>query len=211
MQCGEDMVVALNVDYQKFVHWTEAVENAEHAPEEPGASIINLDANFLVPEEDRHKEGAFPRLQQLHEMTELAEKHGSLVSVADVPKGMLGQRPYRRPDYAEEWRLLRKAWSLHRRGQDHLEKKKVAAASDLLYKHDPLQGLADWQWRFVLFIGQPHYEAAFQNAFEAIRPLMRIPEFKEFASYYNNTADQRGERYFDVESTQSNVCPEKLP
>src|SRR3984893_8395471 len=137
MNCGEDMVVALNVDFQKIAHWTEAVENAEPTAEEAGAPIINVEANFIVPEEERHKDLAFPRLTQLMAMADISEKHGSLISVADIPEGMFGQRPHRRPDYAEEWRLLKKAWSLHRREQDHLAQKKITAASELLYKSDP--------------------------------------------------------------------------
>jgi hypothetical protein len=111
---------------------------------------------------------------------------------------MFEQRPYRRPDYAEEWQLLKKAWSLHRRGQDHLAHKRIASASDLLYKSDPLHNLLDWLWRFTLFIGQPHYDAPFLAAFEVIRPLLRTPGFMEFAAFYNDMAEDRGERYFDV-------------
>jgi hypothetical protein len=149
MNCGEDMAVALNVDYQAVAHWTEPVENAEHADELPDAPIMNVDANFIVPESQRHLDRAFPRLTQLRERIKVAEKNGSLLSLAEIPEGTLNQRPYRRPDFADEWRLLRKAWSLHRRGQDHLARKKVEAASALLYKADPLQGILDWLWRFV--------------------------------------------------------------
>lgn len=154
VNCGEDMVVALNVDYQAIAHWTEAVENAELADEVPGAPIMNVDANFIVPENERHVDQAFPRLTQLMERSKVAEKYGSLVSLADIPPGMLDQRPYRRPDYAEEWHPLRKAWS-RRRGRDHLARQKLEAASALRYKVDPLHDLLDWLWRFVLFVGQP--------------------------------------------------------
>lgn len=198
VKCGEDMEVALNVDYEKIAHWTEAVDNAERAEEEQGAPIVNVDANFVVPETERHLDLAFHRLTQLLTMADVAEKHGSLVSLADVPSDMLGQRPYRRPDYAEEWRLLKKAWSLHRRGQDHLAEKRIAAASDLLYKSNPLQGLLDWLWRFLLFIGQPQYETPFRAAYDVVHPLMQVPGFRDFANYYNDMADDRSERYFEM-------------
>ncbi len=192
------MVVALNVDYQAVAHWTEAVENAELANEMPDAPIMNVDANFIVPESERHTDFAFPRLTQLQAMTKVAERHGSLVSIADVPPGMFDQRPYRRPDYAEEWRLLRKAWSLHRRGQDHLSRKRLEAASALLYKADPLHDLLDWLWRFVLFVGQPHYEAPFGAAIEVVRPLIQKPEFTDFAAHYSEMASDRSDRYFEL-------------
>lgn len=198
VNCGEDIVVALNVDYQAIAHWTEAVENAELIDEVPAAPIVNVDANFIVPENERHVDFAFPRLAQLQERSEVAEKYGSMVSLSDIPPGMLGQRPYRRPDYAEEWRLLRKTWSLHRRGRDHLARQKLEAASTLLYKADPLHDLLDWLWRFVLFIGQPHYEAPFLAAMNVIRPLLRKPDFAGFVTYYNGITSDRSDRYFDL-------------
>ena len=186
MSCGEDMVVALNVDFQKIAHWVEAVENAEHAAREDEAPVINLDANFLIPEAERHVDnGANPRMTQLLAMAEIAEKQGSLrtVSLTDVLQGKYDHRPYRRPDYADEWRLLKKAWSLHRRGQDLLAQKKIASATELFYKNEPLDGLQDWLWRFVLFIGQPNYEAIFRAASEVLRPILRAPGFMEFADW----------------------------
>lgn len=196
--CGEDMVVALNVDFEKIAHWVEAVDNAEHAAEEGGAPIVNVDANFFIPEEERHKDRVFPRVTQLRAMIDAAESRGSLISLANIPEGMFEQRPYRRSDYADEWRLLKKAWSLHRRAQDHLVQRKIAAASDQLYKSDPLDGLLDWLWRFVLSIGQPNYESPFRAAFAVARPLMRTSGFTEFADWYNKVARDRGERYFEL-------------
>lgn len=197
-KCGEDIVVALNVDFEKIVHWTEAVENAAQTAEEAGAPIMNVDANFVLPEGERHLDMAFPRLTQLLDMDDIAEKYGSLVSIDEVPERMLSQRPFRRPDFAEEWRLLKKAWSLHRRGQDQIAQKKIAVASDLIYGSDRLSDLRDWVWRFTLFIGQPHYEALFREAFEIIRPLMSESGFSEFAVFYNEAAEDRGERYFSL-------------
>jgi hypothetical protein len=198
VNCAEDMVVALNVDYQAIAHWTEAVDNAEFVDELAGAPIVNVDANFIIPERERHIDLAFPRLKQMREWNKVAEKHGSLVSLPDIPSGMLDQRPYRRPDYAGEWDLLRRAWSLHRRGRDHLARQKLEAASALLYKADPLHDLLDWLWRFVLFVGQPHYEGLFRSAMEVIRPLLRMPECADFFAYYDGVASDRSDRYFEL-------------
>jgi hypothetical protein len=100
--------------------------------------------------------------------------------------------------YRAEWRLLRKAWSLHRRGQDHLSRKRLGAASALLYSFDPLDGLLDWLWRFLLFLGQPHYEAPFWAAIDVIRPLFQKPEFADFAAHYGRMASDRSDRYFEL-------------
>jgi hypothetical protein len=157
-----------------------------------------VDANFVVPESERHGDFAFPRLTQMLERYEIAEKYGSLVSPSDVPSKMLDQRPYRRPDYLEEWRLLRRAWSLHRRGRIDLAQEKLVAASSAYYGIDPLQSLLDWLWRFVMFIGQPHYEAPFLAAMNRIRPLITTPAFPDFVGYYNSIASERSDRYFET-------------
>src|SRR4030088_1959805 len=88
MGCGEDMVVAAHIKPEEGAYKIEAVENAEFAAEKLGAPIMNVDTNFVVPEAERHQDFAFPRLTQLHERTEIAEKHGSLISLADIPRGM---------------------------------------------------------------------------------------------------------------------------
>jgi hypothetical protein len=110
LKCGEDMVVALNVDYENVAHWVEAVENAEFADRDGEAPIINLEANFLIPEAERHVDGSFSRMHQLREMVEAAEEKGPLptVSFADVLQGKYDSRPHRRPDFADEWRLLKR-------------------------------------------------------------------------------------------------------
>src|SRR5687768_15348167 len=71
MGCGEEIVIGMHVDRAKRGWRTEAIENAEHAAEEPGAPIMNVDANFIVPEEERHKDFAFPRLSQMQRMAKV--------------------------------------------------------------------------------------------------------------------------------------------
>jgi hypothetical protein len=103
MNCGEDMVVALNVDYQAVAHWTEALENAEHVGEVPGAPIMNVDANFIMPESERHTDFAFPRLTQLRAMNKVAEKHGSLAAAREWRSAS--------PNAAASYCFGRKSWS----------------------------------------------------------------------------------------------------
>ena len=199
--CGEDMMIGLHVDHQKHGWRPEAVENAELTLEIEGASIVNVDANFIVPEDQRYKDSVFPRLGQMHEMAVAAEKAGSLVPVSSIPAGMMGERPFRHPDFATEWRLLKRAWSLHRNGRDKLSKKRVAEASKDFYKSDPLKDLIDWLWRFVLFLGQPSYEPKFFSAFAEIDSLLSRPGFSDFIDYYEGELSmERGNRYFELMS-----------
>ena len=197
--CGEDMVIGMRVDYQKLGWRTEAVENAEHTPETEGAPIVNVDANFIVPEDQRHKDRAFPRLQQMQAMVDVSEEVGSLGPASAIPAGMAGLRPFRRPDIAGEWKLLKKTWSLHRNGRDKLSRKRIEEASAEFYASDPIDNLQDWLWRFVLFLGQPSYEPKFNFLFAEIKPLIDTPGFNDFIDHYETgLSEERGKRYFDL-------------
>lgn len=189
----------MHVDYVTTDWRTEAVENAEQAIEEPGAPIVNLDANFVVPEEERHKDLAFPRLSQMMRMARIAERAGSLVREAAIPQGRINERPFRRPDIADEWKLLKKAWSLHRRGNTKLSQKQIVAASAVYYASDPLSDLLDWMWRFTLFLGQPSYEPVFREVFDVVKAVMDREHFIEFREIYGSTlVEERAERYFEL-------------
>lgn len=199
-QCGEDVVVALCVDYENLSHWVEPVENAEWIEEIPGAPIVNLDANFIVPIEQRNKDFAFPRLGQMEARFKVAEKNGSVVGFGldDIRSKKWQERPYRRPDFEEEWKLLRTTWSLHRRGREHLIADRLKASSEIYYASDPLSTIQDWLWRFSLFFSQPEFEEPFRKAFDLIRPLFDTGEFARFREHYNKQSAQRSERYFET-------------
>jgi len=198
-RCGEDMVIGMHVDYHKIGARPEAVENAELTLEIKGAPIVNVDANFSVPEDLRHKDFVFPRLGQVLAMGNAAEKAGSLIPVSSIPLGMMDERPFRRLDIAAEWRQLKKAWSLHRNGHYKLSNRRVAKASRVYYPSEPLNDLNDWLWRFVLFLGQPSYEPIFNSAFAEIDRLMGTPGFGNFIDYYEDELSiERGGRYFEL-------------
>ena len=198
--CGEEMVVALCVDYEKVAHWVEPIENAEWIDELPGAPIVNLDANFIVPTGQLDKDFAFPRFAQFKKRMEVAEENGSFVNVSaeDIGSRKLNERPLRRPDFEEEWKLLKTTWALHRRGRTHLVADRLKAASATYYASEPITSIQDWLWRFMLFFSQPAFESPFQSAFGRIRPLAQSEEFKRYSEHYNKTAFLRGERYLEL-------------
>ena len=196
LNCGEDLVVGLRVNYKEITAIPEAVENCKHVPAVVDAPIVNVDANFIIPQSERHKDRAFPRIQQQLDSLEAAAKARAITVgelLANVPN-----YPARRPDYSEEWRLLRKAWSLHRRGQEKLCHKRVAEASEKRYADDPLQNLADWLFRFAFGLGGPAYENKFIAAIDAIRPLLELPSFSDFMRDYEQLASGRGARFLDL-------------
>lgn len=105
--CSEEMVVALRLDQERGGAMPEAVENAEEINRDDAASVVNVHANFVIPEDQRHVDGTFPHMKMMHDMAMEAEKRGSFVSYADIPDHRLGARPFRRPDYSAEWKGLR--------------------------------------------------------------------------------------------------------
>ena len=67
-ECGEDMAVTLHVDYEKIEHWVAEAENAEPIDETKECRVVNLHANFVIPEEYRHQDMAFPHLETVAAM-----------------------------------------------------------------------------------------------------------------------------------------------
>lgn len=195
-ECGEDLVVALNVDYENIRHWTEAVENAEHSTEGLGDPIVNLDPNFLVPKEDRGRDRSFSRMQKIAEIIDEAEKAGR--PLLTMPQGKENERPFRRPDYLEEWQQLKKTWSLHVRGRDHLVPPRLSSATETFYATDPLKSVEDWLWRFLLFSSGQFFQSAIRPAMAIVSPLIRLATFADFANHYNEISKDRGHRYLEI-------------
>src|ERR1700730_17199276 len=71
-----------------------------------------------------------PRLTHMHAMHEASKGASPLLFGVPVPPTNPNLRPYRPPDYAEEWKFLRRAWSLARNGQTELSRKLITKASE---------------------------------------------------------------------------------
>lgn len=195
--CGEDIVVVLEVDYARLGWRTILEENAAPCEELEGSHIVNVDANFPIPEDQQGVDLAFPRLGQMHKMAKAAP--GGLVDLKDLSPEQLAARPFRRPDYAGEWKRLKKAWSLHRNGRDKLSRRQIDAASQDLYSEDPLSDLPDWIWRLTMGLCQPAYESHLLDVMEAIRPVFPSERMALLARHYDeNMATARGGQYFEL-------------
>lgn len=197
--CGEDIGVGLQVDYANVNAWPLAELNCALAKEEAGAEIVNLDANFLIPVADAGRDMAFPRLEQLHVLAKRAVAAGVEPRRIDLDDPKLHQRPFRRPDYNAEWAELRRAWTLHRRGQGALSRGVIKKATAALYPNDPLQGLSDWLFRLCFQMTSPRYHPVLQQLVERLRPLFGTPAFERFTAYYSrHMAPVRGRKYLSV-------------
>ena len=196
--CREEIEVRMDMDREKHAWKVACVENCEPIREVVQAPIVNVDANFLISPDEQGIDGAFPRLAQMRSMFHAAEKAGSLVNLSDIPLDQFNSRPYRQPDYAEEWKLLKRAWSLARSDQNKLSQRRIAATSAEWYPHDPLRDLEDWLWRFSLFVCQPNYEQPFRDVIALVTPLRDSGLLKNFGEAYASLSKARGIRYFTV-------------
>ena len=99
--CKEPITIRLEVDYRNIRHRVVCISNCTSHEELQDASIVNLDANFLIPIAEQGIDVIMPRMAQMHAM--IGNKFGTTrkITVADQ-----NSRPRRRPDFSEEWRLL---------------------------------------------------------------------------------------------------------
>lgn len=193
------MVVALNVDYENVSALPEAVENSVVATETPDSLVVNVHANYVIDEAERYEDRTFPHMLQMHLQTRAADEYGSLVpaSYDGINRGNM-PRPLRRPDFADEWQLLKKAWSLHSRGRDKLADKELAAASERFHSDDPLNDLPDWIWRFCMYLGAQKYEVVLRAMMGEIREGISDGRLTAFLDEHASTAATRARRYFEV-------------
>jgi hypothetical protein len=192
--CGEDIGVGLQVDYANVGAWPLAELNCTLAEEKAGAEIVNLDPNFVIPVADQGRDMTFSRLNQMRALVKKAIDRG-----VDLNDPKLHERPLRRPDYNAEWLELRRAWTLHRRGQDALSRGVIKKATAKLYPEDPLEGLPDWLFRLSLFLAAPHYYPLLKAMIERVKPVFATPGFKAFTSHYSHEmAGERGRKYLSI-------------
>jgi hypothetical protein len=196
--CGEEMAISLNGGPDTAKRGIFYDENCKQIREVTGAPIVNLDANFLIPEDEQGQDFAFPRLKQMHAMFEKASERDHPQSpYSSLSNEKVGQ-PRHSANYAEEWKLLKKAWSLYRNNKVKLSKRCVDGASRDFYSYDPLDNLPDWVWRFTFFLCQPSFEKKFLDAMKPIESLIETNQLNDFSSYYKETLAGRGSRYFSL-------------
>ncbi|GLI97145.1 hypothetical protein Sbs19_09630 [Sphingobium sp. BS19] len=191
------MAVTLHVDYESISTWVEEVENAEAIKEDRDCKVLNIHANFVIPQEQRHEDLAFPHLPLMVAMAERGVKAGSVISAEDT-KLRSNERPYRRPDFDAEWKLLKKAWSLHRRGKQKLSDRLIEGASAEFYANDPLKDIPDWIWRFALFSTGIDYEPRFRAAMDVIKKPLHEGKLNDIITDLQSSASERGEQYHSI-------------
>lgn len=200
-ECGEEIVLRMDLDHEQLSWRVVCVENCEPIDEVVGASIVYVDAIFAISPEQQGEDRIFPRFDHMDAMREAAKRARPSPLADPVPLSdqNRNRRPYRPPDYGAEWALLRKAWSLARNGQTALSEKQIAAASADFYPPDhALDNLENWIWRFASLLCTPGYAPLFDIGIDALEPLRESPLWDEFNKFYESDAASRGKRYFGL-------------
>ena len=193
-RCSEEIAIAMVTSARPRGAWIEAEENARLEPEVVAAPIVNLDANFLVPDDQQGLDRVMPRLQQQIALIRAAEATRVQLGLPDS-----SGRPVRDQDFAGEWDVLKRAWSLHRRGEAMLVRAQLRKANANIYRAEPLQDLPDWIWRFASVLGTPTYDGLLKGAVAAIRPIHGSREMVRLRVHYRGVmVPGRGAKYRGV-------------
>jgi hypothetical protein len=161
----------MDLDHANFGWRVVCVENCEPIKLVTSAPTVYVDANFLIPSRQQGVDGVFPRFAYMDQMYEASKRcdaskraKGPPLNVP-VPPTNPSLRPYRPPDYAAEWKMLRKAWSLARNSKTNLSAKQIALGSAQFYLPEhQLNNLENWVWRLASLLCTPRYDLLFDNA-----------------------------------------------
>jgi hypothetical protein len=195
-ECGEEIVVGMNVDLQKMAVAVKYVSNCEPGTEE--GLVINLHPRFTIPEDQLHQDGVFPWLSydmQIHRVqTEISSEPPKFSSFEEWQEFARSIQ-----STLAGWQIIRKAWSLTQNGREDLVKTHLIKYKDGTFE-DP------YELNYVLFhfywnLTKPKKFRVYMEANELAADISRrfTPEFSRFRCYYlTNLHSGHFRRYFDV-------------
>lgn len=195
--CSEPISFGMNVDYENLGTEVFPIENCNIVPSPPPGTgpVVNVDANFAVPEDMTDQDFSFHRIHQMQEMVKAAEAFGPL------PTAKLDPDAPRRPssDFSSEWKQLKKAVSLMANGHSKLALRRMKEASEEHYADNPLESISDWFIRFTMKLLGRKYQSRFKallKEFSEIRDSHDVEPL--FEHYEANMVDDRFARYREI-------------
>jgi hypothetical protein len=194
--CNEAIVVGMKVNLQDMSFPLEYISNCHPGTEE--GQVINLHPHFTIPEDQLHKDKAFPWLvdnlkvhqvqmaisSERPEFSSLEEKLEYIRSIQSRPVG---------------WKIISKAWSLIQNERDDLAQNYL-----IQYKDSTFDGpqelnhiLFHFCWdltkpkNWVMYLGANILAAEISHKF--------LPQYHRFKDYYlTNLCREHLHRYFDI-------------
>lgn len=179
--CNEQIIISLDLDFKNASWKFNFIENAKQANQE--GSVINLDPDFPIEKEMQHLDGISTRIGQFHKISKKQREllgydpSMSLEEAREIIKFCINEK--------EEWKGLKKCWSLTKNGHDKLAQKKVEEY-DKYYKKEPLDNFNDWLFKFCFKIGGKPYNEKFEKIANQLKlAIDNTVEFNKFENYFN--------------------------
>jgi hypothetical protein len=177
--------------------WVEAEANCTACAEQPDSPVIILDAAFPVPSDMQGQDRVFPRLHQIAAMVRQAEAEGRLDEMLLQPNQRSAGGVA--SSVTGEWNDLRRAWTLHRRGQAPLSRAVVKKVSAALYGGHPTESLEDWFWRFAQKVGRHENMRRLDALIARTNEASKQSGWQGLLNHYHNRmAADRGRKYLAV-------------
>jgi hypothetical protein len=198
LQCREDFVVTLNLDAKGF----QCTENCEEVDEV--GKIINVSPYCPIPSDKIHEDRIFPWMDRVIEDFELGNRlsqfHNNVSSasspllVFDAYELLGGQILL-----LENWKILKKGWSLTLNNQLDLAKNQFLQYEQNLFNEAPDLDhvLFDFSSRLISPAKHPLFSEVANLYFDLYRS--RKVETIRFRNYYLQSLRKESlERYFDI-------------
>jgi hypothetical protein len=139
----------------------------------------------------------FPRLHQMAAMVRQAQAEGRLEELLVHPN--LGDVGGGVTTIIDEWRDLRRAWTLRRRGQVPLSRGVIKNASSALYPGNPIDTLEDWVWYFAQKLGRHENMRRLESLIGRANEASKQPGWQGLLRHYHGRmAGERGRKYLSV-------------
>ncbi len=190
--CGENITIALGVDFEDANAGLVLIDNAIKVKPNDTGSIKSLDASALI-DPDSDKDHLEQRLTQARQMF---IKQKELIEEKFGPDGFektlnqMNSQHLMLSAY-DEWKHLKKSWSLSLRGKEKLSNKKINTINEHHYKYDPVTDINDWLWRFCYTIGGINYDSHFEEAIKSIHLISKdnnqSKELEKFILYFKTS------------------------
>jgi hypothetical protein len=192
--CNEEISISLDLDLQNISAEFNFLENSEPAEQE--GSVINLDPAFPINKDLLNVDGFSTRIRQVHA---LAERQRELLGHS-VSMPLEKARNILEYDIKEEWKNLKKCWSLSKNGRDKLAKREIEEANEKYYRTDPLDSYKDWLFRFCFKLSGKAYYKKFERIAKQLNLAAKSHEkFKKFHNYFNSELfTHHQDKYFDI-------------
>lgn len=194
-ECGEDIGVALKT--KAPAAWVVAESNCSACEEQADAPFVILDAAFPIPADMQGRDRAFPRLHQMAAMVSQAEAEGRLDEM--LVSHNLGSLDGGATALVDEWRDLRRAWTLRRRGQAPLSRGVIRKAAATLYADHQMDSLEDWLWRFAQKVGRNANTRRLDALTARANEAAKQPGWQNLLGHYHHQmATDRGRKYLSL-------------